>query len=181
LGGERTLYSVEPFAQVTWTAGPLTLVPGARLTWSDQWGSHLSPRLAALLRAGSGFSLRASVGQGFRAPAFKELYMTFLNVGPGYAYEVRGNPELQPEQSTNVTAGIEWARGHGYVRAQLYHNDFDRFIETAFLGDSSGVTVYAYGNVSEGFTRGVELEAGRRIGALTVEASYAFLEARESE
>jgi hypothetical protein len=39
---ERTLYTVEPFIQGTWTAGPLQLVPGARVSWSGQWGSHVS-------------------------------------------------------------------------------------------------------------------------------------------
>lgn len=180
LDRERSLYSIEPFAQATWTRGRLSLVPGARLSWSEQWGSHLSPRLAALFRPTPALALRAAVGQGFRAPAFKELYITFLNIGPGYAYTVRGNPELRPERSTNVTAGLEWSTTRGYVRAQVYHNDFDRFIESAFLGDSAGVTVYSYGNVVDGFTRGAELEAVGAMGPVRVEASYAYLEARES-
>jgi outer membrane receptor for ferrienterochelin and colicins len=180
MDGERTLYSVEPFAQATWTAGALSLVPGARVTWSEQWGSHLSPRLAALYRPTPALALRASVGQGFRAPAFKELYITFLNIGPGYAYTVRGNPELGPEESTNLTAGLEWTVGRGYLRAQAYHNQFDRFIESTFVGDSAGVTVYSYGNVIDGFTRGVEVEGAGSLGPVTVEASYAYLQARES-
>ncbi len=180
VNGERALHSVEPFAQATLALGRLRIVPGARLTWSEQWGMHLTPRLATLLRPLPSLALRASVGRGYRAPAFKELSMEFLNVGPGFAYTVRGNPELRPEESTNLSLGAEWARGTVYLRAQGFHNRFGDFIETELAGDSSGVDVYTYGNVDHGSTRGVELEGGLTRGALRLEGGYAFLRAEHA-
>ncbi|HEU0054016.1 MAG TPA: TonB-dependent receptor, partial [Longimicrobium sp.] len=108
-GGERELVSGDGYAQGTWTAGRWTVVPGARLSASERWGTHWTPRMAVLFRPVPALALRASAGAGYRAPAFKELYMTFLNATPDFTYAVRGNPDLQPETSRNLTVGVEWA------------------------------------------------------------------------
>lgn len=179
-GHDRTLHSLEPFAQATWKVGSASLVPGMRLAWSEQWGTHWTPRLAALYRPVPALGLRASVGQGYRAPAFKELYLDFLNTGAGFSYTVRGNPDLMPESSTNLTASAEWAVGSVYLRAQAFHNRFEEFIETRLVGDSSGVSVYTYGNIARGYTRGVELEGGFVHGGFRAEAGISRTGARDT-
>jgi outer membrane receptor for ferrienterochelin and colicins len=170
----------ESFAQATFSWGAFTLVPGVRATSSEPWGSHWTPRIAALYRPLPELGLRLAIGEGFRAPDFKELHMEFLNIGPGFAYTVRGNPDLFPEQSRNVTASVEWAGAQTYLRIQGFENRFDNFIETRPAGDSSGVQVFTYGNVDDGFTRGAELEAGVTWGGLRAEASYALLRAERA-
>lgn len=177
-GANRSMHTVEPFAQATLLLGDLHLVPGGRVTWSEEWGAHFTPRVAALYRPVPQIALRGSVGRGYRAPSFKELYMEFLNVGPGFSYTVRGNPALQPESSTNVTLGIEWTPGNGYLRTQLFETRFDEFIETTLAGDSSGLDIYSYANISEGVTRGFEVEGGIAHGPVRLEAGYAFLHSR---
>lgn len=179
VGRNRAMHSVEPFAQTTIAFGAWQIVPGARLTWSEQWGTHFTPRLAAMVRPIPSLALRGSVGRGFRAPAFKELYMNFLNLGAGTGYTVRGNPDLRPETSSNVTFGAEWATGPAYLRGQVFYNRFSNFIETALAGDSSGITVYTYDNVADGFTRGAELEAGATRGRLRTEIGYGYLATRD--
>lgn len=105
--------------------------------------------------------------------------MEFLNVGPGYAYTVRGNPDLRPEGSTNLSLGVEWSGGSHYLRGQGFHNRFDDFIETAIVGDSAGMEVYSYGNIADGFTRGLEVEGGLTRAGTRVEAGYAYLQAED--
>ena len=178
-GSDRTQHTLEPFFQATVPLGGLRIVPGARLTWSEEWGAHFTPRLATLYRPLPEVAIRASVGLGYRAPSFKELYMEFLNVGPGFNYTIRGNPLLQPETSTNLTIGLEWSPGPVYLRTQLFETRFDDFIETTLRGDSSGVDVYSYGNISRGLTRGMELEGGFTHGRLRGEAGYAYLLAQD--
>ncbi len=180
-GANRSLHTVEPFAQATLPLGNLHLVPGARVTWSEEWGAHFTPRLAVLYRPHAQLALRGSLGRGYRAPSFKELYMEFLNVGPGFSYTVRGNPLLQPESSTNVTLGVEWTPGNGYLRTQVFETRFDDFIETTLTGDSSGMEIYSYGNISEGLTRGLEVEGGIAHGPVRLEAGYAFLHSRAGD
>lgn len=178
---DRTQHTLEPFLQATVPLGRLRLVPGARVSWSEEWGTHFTPRLATLFRPVPDVALRASVGRGYRAPSFKELYMEFLNIGPGFSYTVRGNPLLQPETSTNLTFSVEWSPGPLYLRSQLFETRFGDFIETTLHGDSSGVEVYTYGNISEGVTRGLELEAGFTRGPLRGEAGYSYLLAEDRQ
>jgi outer membrane receptor for ferrienterochelin and colicins len=180
-GRRRDISTLESFLQATVTAGPVTLVPGLRASFSDPWGRHWTPRVAALLRPRPDLALRASVGQGFRAPDFKELHMEFLNLGPGFGYTVRGNPDLLPESSRNVTAGVTWTGERAYVHLQGFDNRFDRFIETRAVGDSAGVTVYTYGNIDDGFTRGLEVEAGLTWAAWRLEGSYGALQAEHGD
>ncbi len=180
VGGDRVLRTVEPFVQATLTGERWSVVPGVRLSWSEQWGTHWTPRLAALFRPLPRLALRASVGLGYRAPGFKELYMEFLNTGPGFGYRVRGNPELGPETSRNAMVGVEWTGDRLYLKGQLFHNRFDDFIETHIVGDSSGFDLYSYGNIDDGTSRGVELEAGVAHGGLRLEGGYAYLRAERA-
>jgi outer membrane receptor for ferrienterochelin and colicins len=181
LGGERTDETVESFAQATLSWGDVALVPGVRATWSEPWGTHWTPRVAALVRPTPAVAVRLSAGEGFRTPAFKERYMDFLNVGPGFGYTVRGNPDLRPEVSRNLGASVEWAGARAYVRLQVFHNRFDDFIETRAVGDSSGVTVYTYGNVDDGVTQGGELEAALTWGGWRIEGGYGVLRAEHAD
>ncbi len=177
-GGLRAITAIEPFAQleVAPTAS-LAVVPGVRVTRSSQWGTHVTPRVALRQRVGSHLTLRASAGEGFRAPDFKELYMRFVNQGAGYA--VNGNAALRPETSRNVTAGAEWAGARAFVRTQLYWNGFRDFIETRPVSGPGEPPVYEYGNVDDGSTRGVDLETGVTIAGVRAEAAYAALSTRD--
>src|SRR5690606_4522181 len=74
---ERLLTTWEPFAQYTWSAadGAVSVVPGLRMSSNEQWGTHWSPRFAVLWRASESLALRTSIGEGFRSPSFRELYL----------------------------------------------------------------------------------------------------------
>lgn len=178
-GRTRETTTWEPYLQTTVQAGPVSLVPGVRLSHSTRWGSHWTPRLALLARPLPGLALRASAAAGYRAPSFKEQWLDFLNSGPGFGYLVRGNPSLEPETSTNLSAGVEWSGARLYARAQLFHNRFRSFIETRALADSADLTMYTYDNVARGITRGVEVEGGWNVGPLTAELGYARLDTRD--
>jgi outer membrane receptor for ferrienterochelin and colicins len=178
LSGYKVLYSAEPYAQYTWNAGALSVVPGVRVSYSDQWGTHITPKLAALYHLTSSVSLRASAGYGYRAPDFKELYLLFLNTVSGFSYVVNGNPDLKPETSRNLSGGIEWNGDASFARLQLFDNQFSRFIETEQVGtNESGASVYTYQNVSNAVTRGADVEMGTAIGRLSLEGAYEYLSA----
>lgn len=176
-GGSRTLDSAEPYAQAEWSNDRWSIVPGARLSWNEQWGTFLSPRVAARVQVTPELTLRASVGRGFRAPDFKEMYLDFTNDAAFYA--VHGNTGLRPEHSSNASLGAEWSRDALYGRAQIYVNQLHDFIETIPLPESGGFAQFTYGNIDRATTRGVELESGFTLGALHAEAGYAYLHARD--
>lgn len=180
-GGLRSHTSFEPFVQAEltpWRA--LTLTPGARVSVSNQWGTQVTPRIAARAALSERLTLRASVGDGFRAPDFKELFLFFQNTGAGYA--VQGNPALRPERSRSTMLGAEWATNTGFLRAQLFQNDFTNFIETQIVSAPEEAPVYEYQNRDNGFTRGAEFELSGRIlrsGALRGELGWSLLQTRD--
>lgn len=168
------LFGVEPFAQATVTLGALNVSPGVRLSWNERWGDFVAPRLAVMLRASESLAFRGSVGRGFRAPDFKELYLRFVNDAAGYA--VMGNPDLRPEHSTSFSLGAEWNRGRSYARATAFANEYRDFIETG-APDVPGT--YTYSNVARGWTRGVELESGVLAGSWRLDGGADLLRTRD--
>ncbi len=180
-GGLRVHTSVEPFAQAELTLHPrVSLVPGVRVSHSSIWGTQLTPRVAGRASLTDRLTVRASVGDGFRAPDFKELYLFFQNTSAGYA--VLGNQALQPEHSRNVMLGTEYATPSGYWRTQFFRNDFRDFIETRMISAPSEAPVYEYVNRDNGSTHGFEVEAGGhlvRSGRVRGELGYSALRTRD--
>ncbi len=181
-GGLRSHTSLEPFAQLDLTpmAG-LSIVPGVRVTRSNIWGTQVIPRLAARATVTDRLTLRASVGDGFRAPDFKELYLFFQNTTAGYA--IVGNTALRPEQSRSAMLGADWATPGGYVRAQAFRNAFDGFIEAVIVSAPDAPLVFEYQNRDNGYTQGVELESGSNLtpsGSLRGEMGWSYLETRDN-
>jgi outer membrane receptor for ferrienterochelin and colicins len=171
-GAVRRLDGAEAYAQGTWAIGDLSLSPGVRVTSHEQYGTAVTPRFAMLLRPVPAVAVRASVGAGYRAPDFKELYYDFVNAAAGYA--VMGNPALRPERSTNVSFGVEVVGSRVYARASTYDNRFRGFIDYT---DPDVAGTYTFGNIARGVTRGVETQAGWTSARARIEVEYAFLEA----
>lgn len=169
---------LEFFAQDAWTFAATTLSAGARLTLNDRWGRTVTPTLGASVLATSSVRLRGSVGRGFRAPSFKELAWDFANLGAGYT--VQGFDELEPEESWNVSAGIDLAPSSSTsLGVELFDNRIDNLIETTFVGnEAGGLLIYSPRNVRRARTRGVEVAASARTAGWEVDAEYALLDAR---
>lgn len=177
-GGRRALLTLEPSLQVESPIGAdMTLVTGTRVSHSERWGTHFTPRVAMRWRPARPLTLRASAGAGFRAPDFRELYMRFQNESAGYA--VYGSEDLRPETSHNVSLGAEWATESGYLRGQLFHNQFDGFIEAALISAPGQPLLFEYRNVEHGYTRGAEVEGAAVMGALRLDAGYGLLSTRD--
>ncbi len=169
---------VDLFAQDAWTLGAATVSGGLRATFNDRWGNAVSPTFGLTVTPGSAWRLRAVVGRGFRAPSFKELAWDFANVAAGYT--VQGNPDLQPETSWNVTAGVEWAPSATVsLGLEGYSNLIENLIESSFIGNNpAGLLVYSPRNFSEARTRGIEATGSVRRGLWETRAEYVLLDAR---
>lgn len=100
-----------PFSTATPSAGGFRA--GLRVDTYDDYGSRVSPQLAAWAALGAGVRARASIGTAFRVPTFTELYY----VDP----QTIGNPDLRPEKATNVEAGLTWDAGVVTVDAALFY------------------------------------------------------------
>ncbi|MGA8366475.1 MAG: TonB-dependent receptor domain-containing protein [Candidatus Acidiferrales bacterium] len=102
----------------------LVVVAGGRAEDNASFGISVAPRIGAsyALRYGQGFwgatRLRASYGLGIKEPDFIDSF----SADPCF----RGNPNLKPERSATVDAGIEQMLASDRVRISItyFHNDF---------------------------------------------------------
>jgi outer membrane cobalamin receptor len=148
----------------------LTALAGGRLEANGFFGTRAVPRAGAAyaLRLGSGFwgatRLRASYGEGIKEPVI-------LPSDCG--------PELKPEQSVTVDAGIEQFLFADRMRfsATYFHNDFRDIISFASGGASPNCPAFGgnYFNTDKARAAGVdsswELEAARW---LNIMGSYSY-------
>lgn len=192
LSGERIgdnaseRYRVAAFAQDDWRLATdtfLRLAIGGRVDVNSQFGAHATPKVALRWDPDPRVTGRVSYGWGFRAPDFKELYLEFDNFGANY--QVRGSPDLAPETSQSVNAGIE-VRAHRWVWASLngFYNDIENLID--FVTESEAVPgqplEFTYGNVASAFTRGVETHLRLEpLAGLSADLSYTFTDTRDRE
>ena len=178
----------------------LTIAIGGRLNSHSLYGTALVPRAGLLFRARPSLRLRASWGQGFRAPDLGQLYFRFQN--PAHAYQVIGNPELRPERSTTVQAGFDYRTSRVVLSGSYFRNDIRNMIQADLIGrpstqqqlsgllgqfDIPGAFApalhrlfFLYRNIDSVYTTGAEgrivFHLARNLVAST---SYTYLDARD--
>ena len=140
--------------------GRLNLTAGGRVDDHDRFGSHTTLGANGSFDLGGAWRLRASWGQGFKAPTLNQLY--------GYG----GNVLLKPETSEAFDAGLEYGQ----------RNSGGHFAVTLFRRDSANLIDYVYPagyfNVSRARAEGIELEGGAQVTErFKVQASYTYLTA----
>ena len=126
--------------------GRLFNAASLRYDADDQFGGKATFRLApAFLIPETGTKIKGSVGTGFKAPTLDQLYSNY----PAFGFY--GNPNLRPETSTGVDAGIEQTLlpNRVSVGATWFHNDFWNLID---FND----TFTSYANIGRATTQGLE-------------------------
>lgn len=159
----------EIWVQDTWMpSASFELVPGVRVQNDSDFGTHTAPKVNArynmdLTDSLTGF-LRGGVGAGYRVPNLKERYFEFDHSSLGYI--VTGTPDLSPEESVSYQfgGGLSWNRT-AWVEANAFYNDIEQLIQTApdpeaTQARNDGVEVFAYENLAEARTWGIETTAG---------------------
>jgi len=105
-------------------------------------------------------AVRLAAGQGFRAPSFKEMFL-FLDHS-GYGYVMEGNPDLVPERSFNLSAGLEAAPA-GWITLSLggFRNQLEDMITEGLIEDATETAAQRWGylNIAEAITQGIETNA----------------------
>jgi len=158
----------------------VSVVPGIRADADSQFGRFVSPKLSIRVDPHESVGIRASIGRGFRAPSFRELYLLFEN--PSVGYVVVGNPELRPERSFTVDLGVSYEplRRLGF-ELTLFRAQLDGMITTTDAPSNDPTSMrYSYTNLDRATTQGVELQSMiRPIRGMTLDLGYVFLDARD--
>lgn len=182
LSGPGQRGRMSPYAELSWLvrkACKCSITPSARLDWDSQFGVNVSPRLSLRADPIEAITLRGSIGRGFRAPSFSELYLDFSNTAVGY--RVRGNPDLAPERSLGANASIAWRIVEGVsTTVSLFHNALRDLIDTGLVEVVGGEQQFGYVNRRRARTQGVEAWVSARLAALAlVEISYTLTDTRD--
>jgi len=174
------------FTQWEWTASDkFIIIGGVRFDKNATYASAWSPKLSMLYKLNASHKIRLSIGQGFKAPDFRQLYLDFTNAAAGN-YSVFGSAQaqkvigqlsslgqigglynnyyllkaLEPESSTGMHLSWEWTpSSKTFINTQLFRNDIINLIEVQQVGTYiSGAQIFSYLNIGRAFTQGAELE-----------------------
>ncbi len=141
----------------------LTLSAGARRDEFSNFDGATTARAAAVWRFDETTRLRASWGEGFRAPSLFELNYDQFGIMP--------NPDLRPERASGFDLGLDREFDGGHVAVTLFHTKVTDQIDFDLAGNG-------YFNIASARSRGVELEGAMQLTpAITIDATYSFTDA----
>ncbi|HQS22996.1 MAG: hypothetical protein B7Y11_03045 [Sphingobacteriia bacterium 24-36-13] len=191
------------YGQSEWRAlKKLTLIGGARYDNNELFAAAFSPKLALQYKINKKISLKASIGRGFKAPDFRQLYLNFTNTAAG-SYSVFGSVEaqkiinelnrigqinslepsfyqlsnLQPEFSTGINLGANYQNEQWHISANIFRNNIENLIDSRLVAyKTGGAQIFSYLNVKNAFTQGIETDIKYRYNSQwSFSAGYQFL------
>ncbi len=182
----------------------LTVITGLRYDANRVFAGAFSPKLALQYAASKKLSLQASIGRGFKAPDFRQLYLNFTNTAAG-SYSVFGAIEattqinqlnnlgliqsieadfnklgnLQPETSTGINFGGKYIPNEKLSFAiNVFRNDIENMIDTRIIAyHKSGAQIFSYLNINKAFTQGFDINTDYQVNKkIKLSAGYQYLQ-----
>ncbi len=168
LDGLFLLYEAKPVQA-------LVLTGGLRTDDHGRFGPETTARLAGSWQPMDSLTLRASWGEGFKAPTLDQVsqpYRHFCGVGEGA--ETAPAPALQASTSEAFDLGVEWQAHNG--RGDVGATYFDQRT-TDLINYNLGTCLFE--NLNEVKSRGLELRGRYQATRwLTLSVNYAYIDAR---
>ena len=163
IDGLFALYEFKPNEQITLTGG-------LRVDDHERFGSETTGRVAVAYNPTETLTLRASWGQGFKAPTIFQT--TFFCCGA-----TEPNADLQAETSEAFDIGLDWRSADGRAEAGITYFDQDTENQINF-----SFAVGGYENIAEVESQGVELYGAYQLTDwLRVSADYAYIDAQDGD
>ncbi|MFT5925623.1 MAG: outer membrane receptor for ferrienterochelin and colicins [Rubritalea sp.] len=180
----------------------INIIAGARFDNHSEYSNQFSPKLAAIYNLNESIAIKASVGYGFKAPDFRQLYFDFTNSAVGYTVlgynvaidklnelQAQGqildvvvplnelNDPLEAESSIGYNLGMTFKKGKWNTELNFFRNDFKNLIDTRIIArKNNGQNVFSYVNFDEIYTTGLELNTSYELHkSITLSAGYQLL------
>lgn len=147
------------FAQYLGDFGGFDLQASARHDDNEQFGDYRTGNLALGFDLAPAWRVSAGIGNAFKAPTFNELYFPFAS-----------DPNLEPERSRTVEAGIAWTGERAGVRLDAYRSEVQDLI--AF-----DIVAFRPANLDTARLRGAELTANAEFAGWLANASVSVVDA----
>ncbi len=201
-----------PYVYLQYDLSPtskLNIIVGARFDSHNEYASQFSPKVALRYEFNDKLALKGSVGYGFKAPDFRQLYFDFTNATVGYTVlgynavstaiplleeqEQIANiivpisefqDELKPESSIGINIGVDYKLISSIkFNINLFRNAIDNLIDTRIIASkTNGQNVFSYFNVNEVYTQGLEFNASwKPSNEFKITGGYQLLYAKDKE
>ncbi|SDG46568.1 TonB-dependent receptor plug domain-containing protein [Psychroflexus sediminis] len=182
---EVRFYSQYIYAQHSFSPlQKLDLILGGRFDIHSEYDSQFSPKASAIYKLNDHIGIKSSVGSGFKAPDFRQLYLDFTNSAVGYTVignrveeavierlqnssqilsltvdpENLGQP-LGAESSTGVNLGLSYQKNKFDFSLNAFRNDIQNLIDTRIIArKTNGQNVFGYVNRDNIYTTGLETD-----------------------
>ncbi len=188
--------------------GFLNVIVGGRFDNHSEYNYQLSPKIALRYKLTKSLAFKGSVGTGFRAPNFRQLFLDFTNTSVGYTvlgYNVAENKlqdlqdlgeidrvtvskeildkNLKAETSISYNAGFTFHTKALKTEINFFRNDIKNLIDTQIIArKTNGQNVFSYKNFDEIYTTGFEVNGSYNITKnFTASGGYQLLYAFNKE
>lgn len=214
---ERTDFSTNPifnspYIYVQYDTNPtekINVLVGTRFDAHNNYASQFSPKGALRYQINSTLAVKGSIGYGFKAPDFRQLYFDFSNATVGYTVlgynavparipelENEGqianivvpisafNAELSPENSIGINVGADYKPLNTVsLSINLFRNNIKDLIDTRVIANkTNGQNIFSYYNVNEVYTKGLEFNATwKPTTQLKIATGYQLLYAKDKK
>lgn len=198
------------YAQQEWNPyKKLILITGFRYDHNKLFAAALSPKFSFRYKFNKSISILGSIGRGFKAPDFRQLYLNFTNNAAG-GYSVFGAIDavkilnemqsqgliseikddfnklkaLQPEFSTGINMGTSLSLGNKTkININLFRNDIESLIDVRQIATkSNGAQIFSYINVKNAYTEGLEIEGKFKLNKkIDFSTGYQYLATADKE
>jgi len=203
-------YSINLFTQFEgFISNNTNYIIGARYDNYNDYKSQISPRIAFRTKILEDVFLKSSIGKGFKAPDFRQLYFNFSNSTVGYSvigFNVvdkviselyRDNQivnivvpmnefddKLNPESSISINLGVNYIQSDKLkLGINLFRNDINDLIDYRVIANkTNGQNVFSYFNLNKVYTQGLESTFNYKpTENLNIIFGYQFLEAKDKD
>lgn len=181
------------------------ILAGFRYDNHSEYASQLSPKLAVNYKFNENFSLKGSVGYGYKAPDFRQLFFDFTNPSVGYTvlgYNVAEDrlnqlesegqilkridgisfdEPLEAESAVNYNFGTFYKKNKLRFDVNAFYNSINNLIDTGIVAQkNNGQNVFSYFNRSKVFTYGAEFNSTYKFtNEFSVSLGYQYLIAKD--
>ena len=153
------------FSSYTARFGAHRLQAGMRHDDNEQFGGHTTGNLGWGFDLARGFRLNASVGTGFKAPTFNDLYF------PG-----AGSPDLKPERSKSANLGVSQFADNWNWSFNVFESRIDDLIVFVYPPpDFIGTGM----NIDEARIRGAELTFATTVAGWDLSTELSHVDPRD--
>ena len=203
-----------PYAYLQCDLNPnekLNVILGARFDGHNAYKSQFSPKAAVRFELNEKIAFKASMGYGFKAPDFRQLYFDYLGIAGytilGYNAVQSRLPEmiangqinsendilvpltnfdgrLNPENSVAYNFGLNFKPTSNIkFDINFYRNVIKDLIDTHLIANkSNGSSVFSYQNINKAYTQGIELNTSwKASNSFNISGGYQLLFARDKD